>query len=729
MVNYAYENLFKQNSIDKQIIITDNDSIELINSDIYSESLKLSESLCSEDEIVYGSCEATKLSFTTSDITDSFLGKRLLVSVIPGNVETPLLLGEYVVAEEKLSADRTKKEIVAYDDIYVIHNTNVIEWYRNLTYPISLKNFRDSFFNNLGINFEEITLVNDDMTVEETVDAEVLSGTDVAKAICEINGVLGHIDRNGVFRFISPSSTSVYSLNPSLYKNIKYEDYTVQSITQLQIRQEEDDIGVIVGSSGNAYIIEDNFLVYGKSSEELTTIANNLLPELQGKTYVPCKINCIGNPCLEVGDRITVTKRDNTTFQTFVFTRELNGIQSLADTLASEGSKTRSEKVNGVHYEIQQLKGKSNVLKRTIEETRSTITNVAEGLHSEIVQTAEGIEIQIEDLQSQIDGEVAYYEREGAPTLLNYPYWDFTTSIPCNNTIRLDEIYTEGMVEGGDQFPHFNYSEKNRKDHRSDLCYDTDSNLAYRFVQENSVWYWKEIADTETTQILSRLSTLEATAEELSIEYSEISLDLSQNYYTKVQTDSKITQSASQIQSTVSATYATKTTTNSLQTQITQTASQVSAKANSSGGTSSSFAWSLTPSGFVLTSNNTEVFRCDSTGITITGSGTFTGNIQGATINGSTIKGGRIEGSVTVSSDATFSRLNTNYLSTTDLYVGTRNCSLKRGNKFKAFSEFENVRWEYLSELRSYVLCSSSGGYLSTYCGLDNSYTNYLGTF
>ena len=713
MVNFEYESLFRQSGVNKSLEITDNDSINLTNEDVYSESLKLTESICSEDEIVFGSCEAAKLSFTTSDITDSFLGKRLTVNITLGTTNTPFTLGEFVVAEETLTADRTKKQIVAYDDIYVIHKTNVIEWYRNLTFPLSLKNFRDSFFGFLGITFEETTLVNDTMTVEETIDAEVLSGTDVAKAICEINGVLGHIDRNGVFRFISPSSTSVYSLNPTLYKDIEYEDYSVQSVTQLQIRQEEDDIGVIVGTSGNAYIIEDNFLVYGKSSTELTEIANNLLPELQGKTYVPCKINCIGNPCLEVGDRITVTKRDNTTFQTYVFTRELKGIQSLADTLTSEGSETRSEKVNGVHYEIQQLKGKSNVLKRTIEETRSTITNVEAALHTEIVQTAEGIEVQIEDLQSQIDGEVAYYEREGAPTLLNYPYWDFTTSIPCNNTIRLDEIYTEGMVEGGDQFPHFYYSEKNRKDHRSDLCFDTDSNLAYRFVQENGVWYWKEIADTETTQILSRLSTLEATAEQLSLEYSEISLDLSNNYYTKVQTDSKITQSASQIQSTVAATYATKTTTNSLQTQITQTASQVSAKANSSGGTSSSFAWSLTANGFVLTSNNTEVFRCDSNGISIKGSGSFTGTIKGADIYGATL-----HGSFTMASGASFD----------NIYLGGQLVSKKLTKTFKAFSTYAYPQWEYVSSIGKYVLTSSSGGgSIETLTALDgNNVGNYI---
>ena len=758
MVNFEYENLFRQSGVIKSLEISDNDSINLTNEDIYSESLKLTESLCSEEEVVFGSVEAAKLSFTTSDTTNEFLGKRLVVYITLEDTDEPFKIGEYTVAEETLTADRTKKQIVAYDDIYLIHNTDVNGWYKSLTFPQTLKAFRDSFFDYLGITIEDTTLINDSMVVEETIDAAVLSGTDVAKAICEINGVMGHIDRNGVFRFIkldtpgenlntmpyyhssgrvyrdvtytvnadgslstsgtasdassfvfhsrNPNSTNelilpngkyrvsgcpsggasnkyditvtitkngsavnlcrdygngaefeltgddsftdktrvqisvnirknqnsnglvfypriekvLYEINPTIYKNpLEYADYTVQSITQLQIRQEENDIGVIVGTTGNSYIIEDNFLVYGKSSEDLTIIANNLLPEIQNKTYVPSRIDCIGNPCVEVGDRVKVTKRDNSSFETYVFSRELNGIQSLADTYISEGSETRTEKVNGVHYDIRQLKGKSNVLERSIEETRSTITDVERGLQTEIRQTAEGIEVQIQDLQDQIDGAIEYYERDGTPTLLNYPYWDFTSAFKCDGTKRCDAIYDDAMVEGGDQYPHFYYSEADRKNHQRDLCFDNLNAVSYRFNYVEEQWIWQEIADSETSIILSRISSLEATAESLQTEYTEISLDLTGNYYTKVETDSKITQTATQIQTTVSATYATKTTTNSLQSQITQQASQITAKVSQTGGTSSSFAWNLTSSEFRLTSNNRVVFRCNSSGITVDG--------------------------------------------------------------------------------------------------------------
>lgn len=662
MIDYEYEPLFRQNSVKKDFTITDGDSINIDNSDIYSESISLKESLCSEKTLIFGSCEAACFKFTTSDTADVFKDKKLSVMVsLDNHTSDPFLYGSYTVAEETLTADRKRKEIVAYDDIYVIHNTNVADYYNNLIYPVTLKTFRDGFFSFLNIPCENTTLVNDNMLVEKTIDVQMLSGTDVIKAICEINGVFGHIDRQGVFRFISLSDTSVYSISTSMYSKVEYEDYDFEPITQLQIRMEENDIGVIVGVSGNSYIVEDNFLVYGKGTEELTPIANNLLSQIEGISYKPCKIDCIGNPCFEVGDRFTVTKKDNTTFSSYLLERNLKGLQALFDSIEAEGEEYYSEDVNGIHYEIRQLKGKSNVLERTIEETRSTITDVEEALQTEIVQTAEGLQIQISDLQSQIDGETAYYEREsGAPTLLNYPYWDFTSAFKCDGTKRCAAIYDETMNEGGDQYPHFYYSEQNRKDHRSDLVYVDDTNLAYRFVLENGVWYWKEIADSEYTQILSRVSALEATAEQLTSEYSELSVTLSDGYYTKVETDSRITQTANQIQTTVSATYATKETTNSLQSQITQQAGQIAAKVSVNGGSSSSFAWALTPSVFQLISNNRIVFECDQYGIRIEGNGTFAGNIyaESGTIGNWVITNGSITTSsgsntITIQADGT----------------------------------------------------------------------------
>lgn len=60
-------------------------------------------------------------------------------------------------------------------------------------------------------------------------------------------------------------------------------------------------------------------------------------------------------------------------------------------------------------------------------------------------------------------------------------------------------------------------------------------------------------------------------------------------------------------------------------------ADSIEAKVSSEGG-NTSFAWKLTENGFYLYSNGTEVFRCNSSGITVTGDGTFTGNVYAGNI-------------------------------------------------------------------------------------------------
>ena len=509
-------------------------------------------------------------------------------------------------------------------------------------------------------------------------------------------------------------------------------DYSTEEIDKVIIRMDEEDIGAVSGYGSNAYIIQGNMYFYGLSALELQAVADNIYNELEGFTFQPLESEQMFNPIYELGDLVTVPDGFGNTYQTILLNRSTD-LQR--ESIKSKGLSNYSQAASYSNNSIIALMGKTNRLYRDIEVTRSTITDVERGLQTEIEQTAEGLQIQIQDLQSQIDGETAYYEREsGAPTLLNYPYWDFTTSIPCNNTIRTAPIYTENMGPDGEEYPHFTYTETDRKNHRSDLCFVNDTNIAYRFVLENGVWYWKEIADSEYTQVLSRLATLEATAEQLTSEYSELSLTLSNGYYTKVETDSRITQSATQIQTTVSATYTTKTETQNLQSQITQTANSITsevtrattaentlssritqnanaitAKVSSSGGSYSSFAWELNTTNFRLLSNNEEVFKCNSSGITVKGT------ITGSTINGGTINGATLQGSLTMADNAEFNRMNVNSLY---LRGASGSCVLERPTSFYAFSSAPTM--VYKSDFGGYVPVFGSGStQIQQYQGLS----------
>lgn len=412
MVDFNNAKLYKEDSIDKQLKITF-DSGTITNSDIPSEQFELTESLSSDSQLVFGSCEASEIKFRIYNVFLPLKDKWLTVTqTLNGDTENPLQIGKYKVYSDKPTADRGYRDVVAYDAMYDIINTDVASWYNSLTFPMSLKAFRDSFFAFFGIEQENVSLVNDSMEIERTIDVQVLSGRDVIQSICQLNGCFGHIARNGKFKYVFlksimgglypsndiypandlfPQQPNVQIVGSGLYVDTPtYEDYTVKPIEKLQIRQKEGDIGVIVGNGDNTYIVEDNFLVYGKSTEDLTVIANNMLSVIDGLEYRPFDATLVGNPCIEVGDMV----RLHTKYQlidSYVLQRTLSGVQCLRDNFVADGEEYQSEKVNDIQTDIKQLKGKSNTLERTLEETKSTITDMEKGLQSEITQTAESI--------------------------------------------------------------------------------------------------------------------------------------------------------------------------------------------------------------------------------------------------------------------------------------------------------------------------------------------------
>lgn len=447
MIDYTYNNLFMNDSTSKQLII-EFDNTVITNEDLFDQTMTLEESLCSEEELRFGACEASVLKFKVANIVAPMINKWLSVKMVLNNhAEEPFIIGRYKVAEDKLTADKQWREITAYDAMYDIINADMAAWY-NSVFPdssqsIPLEQFRNSFmfFFNLEQVLPEGGLVNDRINIGKTIQPEQISGKDIITAISEINGCFGHIGRDGKFHYIylpqamqglypandlypdhapdylpwqqrtghlypqDPKSTRIGA--DGTYIECKYEDYLCKTIDKLQIRQEENDIGAIVGRTGdNCYIIEDNFLVYGKGNDELHEIANRIFNKITDVVYRPFNADVKGNPCFEVGDPVRITTKYEL-IESYILQRTLKGIQALRDNYVSDGVETYSEQVNGVHKSIMQLKGKTNTITRTVEENRLEMLDIEAGLSFTIVETAKGLQADIKAEQQRAEGEEA----------------------------------------------------------------------------------------------------------------------------------------------------------------------------------------------------------------------------------------------------------------------------------------------------------------------------------
>ena len=408
---YPYELLYPDESLfpsehGEPWLVIENDRI-------VSESLQILENLCSGEEMIFGSCESSELQITVADVAEDLIGREFTLTVEIGGYE--MALGIYTVKSFKRQSDRRKRKITAYDRMSWF-NVDVAEWYRDLSFPMTVKTFRDSLCSYIGIQQSETILPFDSLEISKTIEPEQLPGTDVIFAICEINGCFGHVDKTGQLTYVQLQQTGLYpseTLYPeeelfpsefggdgmptetiSTYKQpMIYEDYLVEGINGLTIRQEEGDVGASVGENDNVYLIEGNFLVYGKSASDLLSIAETLLPYIAGRVYRPASLDCNCMPWLEVGDAIVVPTRDDVV-ETFVMKRTITGCQNMRDKIESTGSQRREEDFS-IQRQIIQLEGKAAVIVKSVEEVSVRVTDLKNYTESQFKITADAITAEV----------------------------------------------------------------------------------------------------------------------------------------------------------------------------------------------------------------------------------------------------------------------------------------------------------------------------------------------
>ena len=492
MINSSLKEKYWDSSTDKQMVISvvgTNQKID--NSMLEIGTFALEESLCSESELKFGACEANCVKFTARNTAGSIIGKTISIEeTIDGDSENPMPYGVFKVASDVPTADRTKRQITAYDAMYDIINTDVKSWYAGLSFPMTLRQFRNSFFAHLGITQVETNLANDSMTVNKTIVAtqtddssavteeSAISGKTVVTAICEINGCFGNINREGKFEYVFlkeitsalypaedlfpsdnvfPSDANTESMTGH-YITFDYEDFQSKAITQLEIKTSEDNAGAIVGTAGNNYSITGNFLVSDKTGAELEQIANNLLPIMAQAAYTPIKsCTCVGNPCLELGEAI----RFNTTrevVETYLLQRTLTGVQSKRDSISAQGTKTHSARVNSIRDTIESVQKRTSKLERNADHLQSTYENLEDQTNSKFEQTAESITAEITNRQNadnvisaSLELKVGKNDNDQVVSMINASADQITLSgnrlIVNSNNFQLDEAGNVYIVE------------------------------------------------------------------------------------------------------------------------------------------------------------------------------------------------------------------------------------------------------------------------------------------
>lgn len=350
------------------------------NSGILAESFRLTESLCDNDSLEFVGCVASQCQVSLYDVEYDVKGQRMTVMID----DIPMFDG--IVDSVEIQTPSLVKKITAYDKLYSISDVDVAAWYQGLTFPRTLKQIRDSLLTYLGLTWESADLPADDVSVAKEYEPRTLNGLACLKAICQINGCCGIINRYGKFefRYVTSASAGLYPsiwTYPSMttypggqsaknkyllgyYENMKYQEYYVNPVTKVQIRPSEDEIGVTEGAGNNKYIIQANMWARNLNVLVLHGIANGILNKLKHVTFHPCNIRGDGLPFLEVGDVIEYPiNLDNMSqeggYNATVFlimSRTFTGTQFLRDTFTARGQENQSLFITDLQTQIDTIK-------------------------------------------------------------------------------------------------------------------------------------------------------------------------------------------------------------------------------------------------------------------------------------------------------------------------------------------------------------------------------------
>lgn len=345
----------------------DNESIE-------PKSLTWTEALSNADSMEFVGCIASSFGASIYDIPDNVKGEYITVTFQAGNTDIIPIFKGYVESVE-IESNSLFKKIKAYDALYTAGQVDVASWYARLALPMSLGDIRRSLMAYVGLTeVADTVLPNDDVVIQRTLEnPDTIKGLTVIKSICQLNGACGIINRDGEFeyRYVKETMETVHQL--AYHESLRYEEYYCNPIQRVQIRDMEEDAGVVTSSYGNKYIVQANMFAYELASDVLYQIANNILEKIEGFTYHPMRSVQNGLPFFEVGDTLecTVSSAGYGVDTFLILSRSISGVQFCRDTYESRGTQNQSEYITDVQAQV-------NVLKRTANELKNLSTKIVD---------------------------------------------------------------------------------------------------------------------------------------------------------------------------------------------------------------------------------------------------------------------------------------------------------------------------------------------------------------
>lgn len=234
---------------------------------------------------------------------------------------------------------------------------------------------------------------------------------------------------------------------------LSYADYTTAPIDKVQIRQSEEDVGVLYPEEeqgDNALVIQGNLLLTAESSESLRPVAQAIFEQMQTACYTPLSVSVqvVSEGMPAPGAMVTVADAYGRTMRACVMERKLSGQRC---TIEGTGNARRDSTGAVNRTTLKNLKGRMLEISANVEGLKITATELSGGMAS--------LELSVEGLRTEVSGKL---DGEEASTLIQQGLQELSLTAAAGNqksvlslkagstTLSSAEISFQGMVTFAD---------------------------------------------------------------------------------------------------------------------------------------------------------------------------------------------------------------------------------------------------------------------------------------
>lgn len=185
---------------------------------------------------------------------------------------------------------------------------------------------------------------------------------------------------------------------------LSYEDYTTAPIDKVQIKQTDDDVGVIYPpdeTGTNALVLQGNLLLTTQTADALRPVAQAIYETMRGVVYTPLQVSIpLAADAPAPGEIITVSDAYGRTMQAYIMQRTISGPKV---TLESTGNARRDSTAALNSQKWKNLQGKVLEIKADVDGLNIKASDLAGGLTS-LELTVDGMRTEV---SGKLDGEDA----------------------------------------------------------------------------------------------------------------------------------------------------------------------------------------------------------------------------------------------------------------------------------------------------------------------------------